>query len=84
MEIECLKPHVGLDSILESVPEHLGRDIEVFPVHNIIGGPIEMLPLKNNRWNVPSYPQLKKKFEEYLKVDRKALFTKFQIVANQQ
>ena len=84
LEIDCLKPHVGCDSILESVPEHLGRDIDVFPTPNIIGGPLEVHPLKGGRWNVPSYQELKKTYNKYCAINREALFTKFQIVYNNE
>ena len=73
IELNCLKPHVGSDTILESVPSHLPADIDVFPLHNIIDGPLEIIPLKSHKWNVPAYESLKRKFEMSITVDREAL-----------
>ena len=50
-ELESLKPKIGSETILESVPQHLGRDISVYPLYNIIAGPLEVIPMKNNKWN---------------------------------
>ena len=67
LEIECLKPHVGIGIILESVPAH-HPDIDVFSVHNIIAG-----PLKGEKWNVEQYGNIKDKFEKVIKIDREEL-----------
>ena len=73
LEINCLKPHVGSDTVLESVPSHLTPDVTVFPIHDIIYGPLEVVPMKSGRWNVPEYGELKTKFEICCSIDREAL-----------
>lgn len=79
LEIDCLKLHVGCNSILKSVPIHFGPDIDVFLAKNIIAGPLEVHPLINGRWNVPSYEKTKKLYTRCCKIDRDALYTKFQM-----
>ena len=64
VEVESLKLKVGSGTMLESVPEHLGRNISIFPLHNIIAGPLEVLPMKNNKWNVTNYENVKEVFKE--------------------
>ena len=73
LEVECLKPHVGTDNILESVPDHLGHDVDIFEVHNIIDGPLDVIHLKSGKWEIPSYQNLKERFARCIKIDRKTL-----------
>ena len=73
LEIDCLRPHVGSDTFLDSVPPHLTPDVDVFSIHDIVDGPLEVLPLKAGKWNVPAYLDLKKKFEIDCQIEREAL-----------
>ena len=69
LQLDCLKPHVGLSNILESTPEHL-PDISKFELCNIIAGPIDVLPLKGRKWEVPSYQELQRYFQLTRQLDR--------------
>ena len=44
IEMGCLKPKVGLGTIMEDTPDHL-PDIGVFNIEDVIDGPLEVLPL---------------------------------------
>lgn len=72
-ELDCLRPHVGTLPILESIPPHLPRDIYICPLHNIIGGPLLVTPIKRNKWEIPNYDELKRKFERTVKIKRQIL-----------
>ena len=54
---------VGNGTILESVPEHLDCDISIIPLYDIIAGPLEVLPMKNSKWNVANYENVKEVFK---------------------
>lgn len=77
VEIDCLKPHVGSETILESVPEHLGGDVGRFPLYNVIAGPLEVIPMRGRKWNVPGYESLKKTFQKCCSIDRKKIYDEF-------
>ena len=72
--MENLKPKIGSGTILESVLQHLGRDISVYPLYNIIAGSLEVIPMKNNKWNIPAYENVKVKKCE--KIDRENIFNR--------
>ena len=73
IEIDCLKPHVGNEPILESIPAHLPRDLYMCPLHNIIFGPLVVSPPKGEKWHIPTYHTLKEQFEDIVKIDREKL-----------
>ena len=59
-----LRPNIVLTiAILESVPAHLPRDMEIFPVNDIIAGSLDVLLMKSGHWNIPSYSNLQKDFD---------------------
>ena len=74
IELDCLKPHVGTGTELESYAGGSSRDIDVFPIHDIIEGSLFVEPLKGNRWNVPTYRSLKEKFMRVVQLDRSHIF----------
>ena len=72
LELDCLKPHFGSGSILESVPAHLERDVDIFAIQDIFAGPLTVNPLKGDKWDVPQYEKVKKTFELVVKLDRES------------
>ena len=76
LRVDCLKPQVGLEPVLESIPPHLPRDMYTCPVHNIIGGPLVVEPLKGDKWRFPHYDKLKEKYKRVAKIDREKLSQK--------
>ena len=44
IEVGCLKPKVGLRTIIEDTPDHL-LDVGVFNIEDAIDGPLEVLSL---------------------------------------
>ena len=67
LRLDCLKLHIGTDTILEEVPKHLVRDIYKFPASDIITGPLSAIPQKGNKWNFPDYLKIKEKYEKVVK-----------------
>ena len=43
--MRCLKPKVGMGTILEDTPNHL-PDIAMFKLYDVIAGPLEVISLK--------------------------------------
>ena len=72
IELSCLKPKVGLGTIMEETPDHL-PDIALFNLEDIIAGPITALPLKSKKWDICEYHQIALIYEEVCKMDRLAL-----------
>ena len=72
IELDCLNPHVGSDTILELYRDR--HDIDIFPAFNIISGPLIVETLRSNKWNVPKLDGLKILYEKYVKLDRKSIF----------
>lgn len=72
IELSCLKPRVGLTTIMEETPSHL-PDIAIFKVEDIIDGPIRALPLKGKKWDIQDYDSIFSYFQEVSKLDRLAL-----------
>ena len=73
LEVDCLKPHVGSGSILESYDQNC-RDIGTFPTHNVVYGPLIVEPMKGNKWSVPAYDELKYFFQQLHDLKRRELF----------
>ena len=60
---------------MEEYPE--GQvDEEFFDIHNIIAGPLDMKPYPNKKWHIPHLMELKKIFNNFIKIDRRALHLK--------
>jgi len=72
IEMSCLKPKVGLGTIMEDTPDHL-PDIGIFQTQDIIDGPVKVLPVKGKKWDVPDYDNIFSFFHEVSKLDRLAL-----------
>ena len=73
-EIDCLKPHIGSGTVLESYDYTNYKDISVFPSYNLVFGPLKVEPLKGNKWSVPEYEELDKFFTKAQDLKRKELF----------
>ena len=83
LEVECLKPHVGSGTVLESTPIHL-PDIGVFAIHNVISASLNVFPVSSNyrssgKWNVPEYDSLKSIFDLVEKMNREEVHKGFLI-----
>ena len=61
IEIGCLKPRVGLSTVMEDTP------------HHVIDGPLEVLPLRGKKWDVPHNEHIAAHFREVSGFDREAL-----------
>ena len=48
VEMSCLKPKVGLETIMEETPENL-PDVAIFKIEDIIDGPITALTMKRKK-----------------------------------
>ena len=61
----CLKPKVGMGSILEGTPKCLPPDQGMFDPWYVIYGPMEAIQLGANKFDVPKYQDAKacKKYE---------------------
>ena len=59
IEMKCLKPKVGLKTILEDKPDHF-PEIEILKSHYIIDGPLQVIPLRGKKWNVLNYENIQK------------------------
>ena len=70
----CLKPKIGLETILEDTPKHLPPYHEIFNPWDIIFGPIEAVPLGSNKFNIPKYEEAKTVFEAAKNIDRRKLY----------
>ena len=68
IEMRCLKPRVGLSTVMEDTPDHL-PDIGIFK----IDGPLEVLPLRGKKWDVPHYERIAAHFREVSGLHREAL-----------
>ena len=70
--MRCLKPKVGLGTVMEDTPDHL-PDIGIFKMYDIIDGPLDIVPLKGNKWDVPDYDVIYEHFKEVSALDRRDL-----------
>ena len=73
VQISCLKPRVGLETVLEETPEHL-PDFHIFPIHDIIFGPLSAIALRMKKFNIPAYNDVLTQFNTVKQLDRKSLF----------
>ena len=72
VEMSCLKPKVGLGTLMEETPEHL-PDVAIFQIEDIIDGPITALPMKRKKWEIPDYDKIFSYFQEVSEIDRISL-----------
>ena len=72
IEMRCLKPKVGLGTVMEDTPDHL-PDIGIFKMYDITDGPLDIVPLKGNKWDVPDYDVIYEHFKEVSALDRRDL-----------
>ena len=72
IEMRCLKPKVGLGTVMEDTPDHL-PDIGIFKMYDIIDGPLDIVPLKGNKWDVPDHDVIYEHFKEISALDRRDL-----------
>ena len=73
LELDCLKPHVGKSTILESYPKKAHKDICIFQIHDIITV-AEVIPLRRTKWEVPNYALLEELFKILVGKNRKQLY----------
>ena len=74
LEIDCLKPRVGNDNILQEYPAEC-RDIYTFKVYDVIAGPLNLTPIsKSKDWKAPDYDKVLDFFNIVQGVDREGLF----------
>ena len=72
IEMGCLKPKVGLRTIMEDTPDHL-PDVDLFNIEDVIDGPLEVLPLQGKKWDVPKYERIAAHFQVVSEMDRTEL-----------
>ena len=72
VELDCLKPNVSSSTVFESTPDHL-PDVGNFHTEDIIAGLLIVKPLRRKKWEVPNYNNVKKMYEEVVKLNRKTL-----------
>ena len=72
IQMECLKPKVGLGTIMEDTPDHL-PDVAVFNIEDVIDDPLEALPLWGEKWDVPRYKHIAAYFQVVSEMDRAEL-----------
>ena len=65
----CLKPQVGLGTVLKDKPKHFPWDQEIFDASDIIFGPMETVSLGSNKLNILKYEEDKTVFEAVKNVD---------------
>lgn len=70
----CLKPKVGLETLLEDTPKHLPPDQDMFDPWDIIYGPMMAVNHGTDKFEVPKYEEAKKFFHSVKNIDRKKLF----------
>ena len=71
----CLKPKIGLGTILEDTPKHLPPDHKMFNPWDIIFGPMEAVPLGSNKFNISKYEEARTVFEAAKNIDCRKLKT---------
>ena len=73
LELDCLKPQIGNDCILEAYPEEQS-DRYVFAIQDVFYGPMECtIPRKKRAWRFPHLNQAKEFFEHIKDVDRESI-----------
>ena len=73
MEMDCLKPHVGNDNIMESYPAGQ-KDKYMCDITNIFTGPVIIYPKPKGKWEVPNLPEIKFFYTKIVGLDRVAIF----------
>ena len=74
LELDCLKPHVGNGTVLQSYDKSTERDLFINTLHNIIAGPVKIMPKKFPNLDVPDYQKLEKTFREVKNLDRQLIY----------
>ena len=69
----CLKPKVGLGTIVEDTPKHLPPDEDMFDSWDVIYGPLQAIPHGSDKFDVPDYEKVKELFTIVKIFDRKEL-----------
>ena len=70
----CLKPKVGLGTIVEDTPKHLPPDEDMFDPWDVIYGPLQAIPHGSDKFDIPDYEKVKELFTIVKNFDRKELF----------
>ena len=73
LEMRCLKPRVGSETILEDTPAHLA-DLSVFSIQDIICGPLNVMPLKGAKFDVPDLNDLVEHYKLVAKLNRQEIW----------
>ena len=74
LELDCLKPQIGNDFVLEAYPEEQS-DRYVFAIQDVFYGPMKCtIPRKKRAWRFPHLNNAKQFFEHIKDVDREAIF----------
>ena len=73
MEMDCLKPHVGNNNIMENYPAGQ-KDKYMCDITNIFAGPVIIYPKPKGKWEVPNLPEIKKIYTKIVGLDRVAIF----------
>ena len=73
LELDCLKPHVGNNIMMEEYPEDQS-DVYIFHISDIFAGPVYMEPLPQRKWNVPKLNEIVNYFDKLARIDRMALY----------
>ena len=74
LELDCLKPYVENETVLQSYDKSTERDLFIYPSHNIIAGPIRVIPKKFTNLNVPDYQKLEKTFWKVKNLNRQLVY----------
>ena len=71
LSIDCLKPPIDSENILESIHSHLPRDIGYMRVSisRYILFADRVFPMKNGRWSVPELSKIIDSFERVITID---------------
>ena len=70
IELDCLKPQVGNDCILEGYLEN-EIDLYMFKIEDVFGGPLSFnLPPKKRAWSFPNLNKVKVFFEKIKGINR--------------
>ena len=55
--MRCLKPRVGLRTVMEDTPDHL-PDIGILKIQDVIDGWTSVLPLRGKKLELPHYEHI--------------------------
>ena len=77
LQLDCLKPHIGADCIVDAYPEGQS-DCYIFNMEDIFGGPLEFsLPPKKRAYRFPGIFKAKDLFKRIKDLDRASIKKKF-------